>query len=195
MEKEIRSIPVDKLEIRQLENEPATLIGYAARFNTLSEEMWGFKEKISAGAFANSLGEGRNKLAYWNHNSDFPIASTDSGTLKLFEDEQGLRFEMTPIETSIGKDAVEAVRKGVCKGVSFGFRTIKDSWDFSDPNLAIRTLEEIELHEISPTPNPAYNATSISARSLREEFEKPKELDYQMKNLEYKMERLAKRYK
>jgi HK97 family phage prohead protease len=157
--------------------------------------MSGFKEIIKPGAFANSLGEGRSIKAFWNHNTDFPIASTDSGTLKLLEDEQGLRFEMTPIETSIGKDVIESVRKGVCKAVSFGFKKIKDSWDFSDPHLAIRTLEEVKLYEISPVPAGQYNSTSISVRSLREEFEKPKELDYQMKNLEYKMERLAKRYK
>jgi HK97 family phage prohead protease len=176
------------------------LIGYAARFDQLSQELWGFKEKIAKGAFANSIGEGRSIKALWNHNSDFPIGSTDSGTLTLVEDDIGLRFELSPIATSTGNDAIEAVRSGVVKGVSFGFRTIKDEWDFSDDTMAIRTLAEVELIEISPTPFPAYTATSISARSVEEVFkeakkqQEPLKKDYKTSNLRAKIDFLSKIY-
>ena len=47
MDREIRAIPAE-FRIQQAENEPLKIIGYAARFNELSEEMWGMrKEKNS----------------------------------------------------------------------------------------------------------------------------------------------------
>lgn len=201
--KEVRSITVSNLEIRT-EDGKTVLAGYAARFNTLSDGMW-FIEKIAPGAFAKTLGENNSIKALWNHNTDFPIASTDSGTLKLSEDDLGLRFEMSPINTSIGNDATEAVRSGVVKGVSFGFITKQDSWDWTDEENPTRTLIEVELLEISPTPFPAYAATSISARSTENVLiearkaaikpEIPPQNDYKMGNLRAKMDFLSKRYK
>jgi HK97 family phage prohead protease len=172
--KEIRYLDFKDFEIRAGEDGKKTLIGYAARFNSLSEKLWGFQEKIAPGAFSRSLGEGKDIGALWNHNSDLPIGSTGSGTLKLEEDDQGLRFELTPIETNAGKDAIIAVETKVVRGVSFGFITLKDEWDWQDDENAIRTLEEVDLIEISPTMFPAYKATSISARSTEEIFKEAK---------------------
>lgn len=168
---ERRLVELEDLEIRADEGQPVIVKGYAARFEKLSVPLWGFKEKIRAGAFAESLKSNRTIKALWNHNSDFPLGSTKNGTLTLAEDEKGLRFEFTPPDTSWGKDAIESIKRGDVDGVSFGFRVRKDEWDETDPKNIVRTLIDVDLIEISPTPFPAYPSTSASVRSFREVYE------------------------
>ncbi|EIQ76315.1 prohead protease, partial [Shigella flexneri 1235-66] len=50
------------------------------------------------------------------------LGRTRSGTLKLEEDETGLRFELTPPDPSTGRDVIELVKRGDISGMSFGFR-------------------------------------------------------------------------
>lgn len=167
---ERRFIALDELEIRA-EDGQAAIKGYAAVFEKLSEKMWGFREKIQAGAFASSLKSKRNIKALWNHNPDYPLGSTKNSTLTLEEDKKGLRFELVLPETSWGKDALESIKRGDTDGVSFGFRTKKDAWDESDEKNIVRTLVEVDLIEISPTPFPAYPQTNVGVRSLQDIFE------------------------
>ena len=165
---EIRSFEIEEMETR--EDGKPFISGYAAVFNRLSVPLWGFREKIAPGAFKNSLASGKNIFALWNHDSNHPVGSTGGGQLKLEEDEKGLRFELEPIDTTAGRDLSEMIRSGVVKGVSFGFRVIKQEWDEADPKNIIRTLVENDLFEVSPTPFPAYPQTSVSARSAEDVF-------------------------
>lgn len=165
MELEKRSFAVSDLEIRSDDDKPTILSGYAAVFEKLSIPLWGFREKIAKGAFEKSLTK-NNVRALWNHNPDFPLASTKGKTLELSEDERGLKFSIELPDNSWGKDAGIAVKRGDVEGVSFGFSVEKEEWDNTDPKNVIRTLKEVNLVEISPTPFPAYPATKVSARSL-----------------------------
>ncbi len=167
---ERRFIALEDLEIRADDNGTA-IKGYAAVFNRKSKEMWGFREQIAPGAFANSLKSNRNIKALWNHNPDYPLGSTKNSTLTLEEDAKGLRFDLVLPDTSWGKDAMESIRRGDTDGVSFGFRTKVDQWDESDPKNIVRTLVDVDLIEISPTPFPAYPQTSVGVRSFKEIFE------------------------
>lgn len=165
MKIERRNFPIEDMEVRSEEGKPTILRGYAAVFEKLSVPLYGFREKIRAGAFAQSL-EKNNIKALWNHNADFPLGSTKGGTLKLEEDEKGLRFELELPDNSWGRDAAIAVKRKDVDGVSFGFSVNKDEWDRSNEKEPIRTLVDVNLVEISPTPFPAYPATSVSARSV-----------------------------
>jgi len=162
---ERRNFPIEDMEVRSEEGKPTILRGYAAVFEKLSVPLFGFREKIRKGAFAKSL-EKNNIKALWNHNSDFPLGSTKGGTLKLEEDDKGLRFELELPDNSWGRDAEIAVRRKDVDGVSFGFNVNKDEWDRSNEKGPIRTLVDVNLIEISPTPFPAYPATSVNARSV-----------------------------
>ena len=169
MKKEIRSFVADELEIREEEGQPAKVSGYAAVFERLSLDM-GFREKISRGAFTKSI-ETRNIKALWNHDTSRPLANTKAGTLKLEENQKGLRFEMElDRESTWGKDAEIAIRRGDCDGVSFGFSVPEggDTWNNSDPSHPVRTLTEVDLFEVSPCTFPAYPQTSVSVRSAEE---------------------------
>ena len=166
---ERRVYEAENLEIREEENKPKKIVGYAAVFDKLSVPLWGFREKITKGAFKKSV-EGNKVKALWNHNSDYPLANQKRGTLFLEEDEKGLRFEMELPDNSWGRDAEVSIKRGDTDGVSFAFQTIKDEWDKSDEKNIIRTLIEAELHEISPTPFPAYPQTKVAVRTAEEVY-------------------------
>lgn len=152
------------LELRaKQDDEGATLAGYAAVFDSLSVEMWGFREKIAPGAFAASI-EGDDVRALWNHNTDYVLGRTKNGTLELREDETGLAFELTPPATQLARDLVASVQRGDVDQMSFGFAVLEDAWDIDENEQYVRTLRKVKLYEISPVTFPAYPATSVSAR-------------------------------
>ena len=73
------------------------LVGYAVRWNSLSEVIWDeFREQFAPGAFKDSLASGSDVRALYEHNYTQLLGRTKSGTLVLSEDDTGLRFELTP---------------------------------------------------------------------------------------------------
>lgn len=163
MEREIRSLRLEQVEVRS-DNGVTTLVGYAARFNVIADIYW-FREMIAPGAFTETLSDGHTVKGLWNHDTNLVLASTANGSLILAEDENGLRFELTPSNTTWGRDALESVKRGDVDGVSFGFFVSKEEWDWSDVDHPLRVLKQVDLFEISPTPFPAYATTNVSARS------------------------------
>ena len=56
---------------------------------------------------------------------------------------------------------------------SFGFEIVSEETEFRDDNSVHWTITEVRLHEVSVCTFPAYEATSVSARSAqRDELEK-----------------------
>jgi HK97 family phage prohead protease len=150
------------------EGETRKIKGYAAVFNAFAEIGDRFREKIAPGAFAESLSKDDIR-ALWSHNPDWIIGRNKNGSLKLQEDQHGLGFELELPDTTIGRDTFENVRSGLVTGVSFGFRVLKDSWERGQEGKPhIRTLELVELIEISPVAFPAYEQTHVAARSSEE---------------------------
>lgn len=162
---EFRSWNPEDAEVRSVDGDGMTFVGYAARFNSRSEYL-GFYETIQQGAFTRTL-KSRNEIkAFLNHNSDIVLGSTRAGTLKLEQDERGLKAEIRLPETSAGRDLAVSVARGDVSGMSFGFSVPKGGDKWSDDGQE-RTLTEIALHEVSPvTGFPAYTATSASVRAL-----------------------------
>ena len=143
-----------------------TIVGYAARFDVPSEPL-PFTERIAPGAFAKSLrSRSKDVRLYVNHNSDMVLASKRSGTLRLEEDEKGLRFEADLPDTTTARDLRELMRSGVVSTMSFGFTVARggDKWSADGSE---RTLTGINLHEVSVvTGFPAYPQTTAAVRSL-----------------------------
>lgn len=151
-------------EVRAEEGEDAepVLRGYAARFNSDSLDLGGFIEQIAPGTFADSLDSGEQIHAFWSHDPAMPLGSTRGGKLKLWEDEDGLAFELKG--KRLTEPQLDAVRDGDMK-MSFGFVTRKDAWDRT-AKPPKRTLMDVELHEVSLVAMPAYPETSAALRSL-----------------------------
>jgi len=152
-------------EIRA-EGDGNTFVGYAAVFNSDSEPL-PFIERIVPGAFGKSLRNRRNDIRmYVNHNSDMLLASKRSGTLRMIEDDYGLRVEADLPNTTAGNDMRELLRTGVVSKMSFGF-TVPRGGDRWSEDGRTRELREVALHEVSVvTGFPAYEATKAAVRSL-----------------------------
>ncbi|MGX5587128.1 phage major capsid protein [Bacillus thuringiensis] len=159
-----------------------TVSGYVNKTGQLSNVLGAtkrFVEKIAKGAFSRAIQSTSKDIDFLaEHKGDLILASTRNGSLRLTEDNQGLYMEATIASTSWGKDYYELINSGILRNMSFGFRTIKDSWRLLETNLYERTIEELELFEVSVVKNPAYSQSTIAARGidLVKEIEIPKEV-------------------
>lgn len=159
---EERTFPFGRIEVREDAGQ-TSVRGHAAPFNSLSVFLYGFREQIAPGAFADSLQNGDIR-ALWQHDAARVLGRTTAGTLKLWEDDQGLAFELNPPDTQDGRDAVTLIKRGDVNQMSFGFTTPMggDSWAEDDTGMPIRTLNKVNLLEISPVTWPAYPETGIT---------------------------------
>ena len=156
--------PSEAIELRA-EGDGMTFSGYAAVFNSRSDDLGGFTETIRPGAFDKTLGEKRAIKMFWNHNTDIPLGSTRAN-LTLAVDERGLLATAKLPDTTAGHDMATLVRDKIVDSMSFGFQTVKDSWS---EDLTKRELIEARLYEVSPVTGwPAYPKTSASVRELAE---------------------------
>ena len=155
------------LEVRAAEGGKRTLVGTATVFNQLSEVIgyWSpFREKIQPGAFQKSL-KTRDVVALYQHLSWAPIARMSAGSLLVSENATGLPYEITPIDTTWGRDAITVVETRVVTQMSIGIKVVTDFWQTIDKE-EIRTIVEAELYEISPVTWAAYTQTSINVRDI-----------------------------
>jgi HK97 family phage prohead protease len=146
-----------------------TLTGYAARFNEPSEPL-PFLERIAPGAFKRSLRAKNDIKLLWNHDSSMVLGSTRAGTLRLSEDELGLRVEADLPDTQAGRDAKVLINRRDVTGFSFGF-TVPPNGDTWNADGTERTLKSVRLLEVSTgVAFPAYPSTVDSAqvRSLED---------------------------
>jgi HK97 family phage prohead protease len=141
------------------------LSGYAAVFNSRSQDLGGFVEVIRPGAFARALD--MDVRALWNHDSNHVLGRTKNGTLRLREDEHGLYMEVDLPDTAMGRDVHEMVRRGDVDQMSFAFSVNKggEEWRKED-GQQVRELLDVALYDVSPVTYPAYEATTVSARAL-----------------------------
>jgi uncharacterized protein len=161
MKHETRNFEAD-FELRE-EGDGMTFVGYAAKFNSPSEDLGGFVETIEPGAFRKSLRSRNDVKLLVNHDTGRVLASSRSGTMKLYEDEIGLRVEASLPNTTDGRDMAELLRRGDLNKMSFGFSVQKDSWN---NEMTQRTLKSVRLFETSIVAFPAYAATEAMVRSL-----------------------------
>jgi len=173
---------VNDFEVRET-SDGMTLTGYAARFNQPSEDM-GFVERIAPGAFKLSLSSRNDIKLLWNHSSSDVLGSTRAGTLRLMEDEYGLRVEAVLPDTQAGRDAKVLIQRGDVTGFSFGF-TVPANGDSWNADGTERTLKSVRLLEVSAgVAFPAYPSTvgSAQVRSL-EEITMAADLDFELVDL------------
>lgn len=146
--------------------------GHAAVFNSLSDDLGGFREKIAPGAFTETI-KGGDVRALWNHDPNFVLARTKNGTLKLHEDERGLAMDAELPDTQYARDLIKLIDRGDVNQQSFGFRVLPEgqTWRMED-SVLVRTITNVELFDVSPVTYPAYPQTDVSMRSLAEEWRK-----------------------
>jgi HK97 family phage prohead protease len=147
---EIRRVTVNKFEMRDATMDATTgmhFTGYAAVFDSPSEPL-PFIERITPGAFAQSLASRNEIKMFVNHDTTRVLASKRAGTLRLSEDAYGLRVEADLPPTTDGKDLAILMQRGDVDSMSFGFSVPAggDSWSNDG---STRQLNEVRLHEVS----------------------------------------------
>lgn len=163
MKQERRTLQ-SEFRVEQREDGKKLIRGHAAVFNSETDLGW-FREKIAPGAFSESIGKD-DVRALFNHDENFILGRNKAGTLTMREDEQGLYVEIDPPDTQVARDLVTSIERGDISQMSFGFQTIKDSWE-TEENAAkdLRTLEKVKLWDVSPVTFPAYQETDVAVRS------------------------------
>lgn len=167
---ETRELVTEKIEFREAGNGIKTITGYAVKWDMKSHPMEDvelytrFTEQFKKGAFSDSLVQD-DQRALWSHDLSKILGRTKNGSLRLSEDDIGLRFELDLPNTTVGRDVYESVKRGDIDGVSFGFSMEAEEWDDKNKQEVIRTITKAKLFEISPVTFPAYPDSEVSARS------------------------------
>lgn len=166
MEKEVRNIG----EIRAVA-ESRNVDGYAMVFNSLSENLGGFRETIVPEAVDGVI-ERSDIMAVLNHDNSRGILARSrygNGSLSLEADEKGLRYYFDAPHTSLGDECLEYLRRGDITQSSFAFTVAEDSWAKQEDGTYIRTILKFDrLFDVSPVFTPAYAETSVKCRSFDE---------------------------
>lgn len=153
-------------ESENQESQPV-IAGYAALFNSPSEDLGGFTEIIKPGAFASAITRGDDVRALWNHDPNFVLGRTKSGTLTLSEDDKGLAISINPPDTQWANDLITSIQRGDVDQMSFGFICLQEDWS-GDLGSPVREVCDVALFDVSPVTYPAYQQTSVNVRSSQE---------------------------
>jgi len=173
--REERVFALDLIELRSGmdgTDDPKHLVGHAATFNSWSQDLGGFKERILPGAFSKTI-SAADIRGLFNHDPNYILGRTRSHTMTLAEDGSGLSFDILPPDNQTIRDLVlDPIARGDISQCSFSFQTVRDEW--REPKqrggLMERDLIEVRLFDISPVTFPAYLQTDVGLRSMAQEL-------------------------
>lgn len=168
--REFRLYELDEIRLVDPEGEAGGLPrirGHAAVFNTLSEDLGGFREIVAPGAFSDVI-RTDDVRALLNHDANLILGrnrAKPEPTLVLEEDATGLRMDIATPDTSYARDLVTSMRRGDVSQSSFQFSTLDDKWETRD-GMMVRTLLKVRrLWDVSPVTFPAYPEADSGVRT------------------------------
>ena len=150
------------------EEDKMILEGYALVFHNetlIGDEAYGFIEEIDSRALSDT--KMKDVPMKYNHMDSFLIiARTKNQSLSLTVDNIGLKVRAELLDTNTNQDIYKMVRSGLLDKMSFAFTVAEQVWN-REGKIPKRTITKIErLYDVSVVDTPAYDATSIYARSL-----------------------------
>ena len=165
--RQIRTVPTS-FETRE-DGGDLHIAGYFAVFGSNYEISAWESESIAPGAFAESLGGDVRALT--NHDSTLVLGRNTAGTLQLREDSHGLWGDILINPKDVdAMNLYERVKRGDVNQCSFGFQIGAEEADFKDDGSVHWTITRVDpLYEVSVCTFPAYEATSVNARSASRE--------------------------
>lgn len=167
---EVRADPME-------DGHAARIIGYGAVFNQRSDNLGGFREIIMPTAFDDVLDQDIRGL--FNHDSNYVLGRTASGTMKLSVDSVGFQYEIEPPDSQTIKDLVlTPMKRGDISQSSFTFIVAPDGdkWYEDEEGVIVREIHRVSrVFDIGPVAIPAYPDTTAASRNL-EQFKNEGEL-------------------
>jgi HK97 family phage prohead protease len=148
-----------------------TLEGYVAVFNTrarIKDRYGDFDEEILPGAFRASLAK-QTPVMQFEHGLDPRVGRVPIGTIQdISEDARGLHVRARLFDNATVEPVRQAIEGGAIKGMSFRFQVPDggDHWEHRHGEVDLRRIRETGISEGGPVVFPAYDATTVSVRSL-----------------------------
>lgn len=169
-----------KMETRMALLEPASeneenkqlVEGYAAVFNqrTLIWESewsgWKYMEVIDRNAFEGA--DMSDTVFKYNHGDiAMVLARASNNTLTMNTDDKGLRISADIIDTNNGTDVYKLIKRGDLNKMSFAFTVKSERTEVDKENkIYTRTITAFDkIYDVAVVDFPAYDGTSIQARS------------------------------
>lgn len=172
---------------RQEANSDELIIdGYFALYENETELWEGSFEIITKGAFDNTLNN--DIRALWNHNTQYVLGRNKSGTLELKADDKGLFGTIKLPNTQYARDLHELVIRGDVDQCSFGFNILSEDLEELASGGYRWRINDIDLHEVSVVTFPAYENTSVAARSKEVEQIQKRKIEEKRNALKKRME-------
>ena len=162
-----------EVEVRKHEDDETHVEGYAALFNSDSVLLpGGFIETLEPNAFTDVLEkETTDPVALFNHNPDYILGRRSSGTLRLYEDNKGLRYSIRM--PSSAARVIEAVQRRDVIGSSFAFTVSPNDETFErgEDGIPRRRIRRVSsLLDVAVVVSPAYPSTSAAVRMRAADF-------------------------
>lgn len=169
-----------KMEMRMALLEPANnddknkqlVEGYAAVFNQKAliwESEWSgwkYMEVIDRNAFN---GADMNDTVFKYNHGDVAmiLARASNNTLTMNTDDKGLRISADIIDTNNGTDVYKLIKRGDLNKMSFAFTVKSERTEVDKENkIYTRTITAFDkIYDVAVVDFPAYDGTSIQARS------------------------------
>lgn len=138
--------------------------GYFSVFNSDYEWWPGEREQVAPGAFSKTLGGDVRALI--DHETRLVLGRTTAGTLTLTEDEVGLYGVIKINERdSDAMNLYARVQRGDVSQCSFGFDIVDEEFIRNPDGSCLWIIREVILYEVSVVTFPAYQETSVEART------------------------------
>lgn len=178
MEKEMRSFD---FEVRAEENEEhgSTLTGRPIVYNATTD-LGFFFERIDQGALDNA--DLRDVKFLVNHDTGMiPLArsrrNNENSTMQMIIGSAGMdiRVDLDTENNAEARALYSSVKRGDLSGMSFMFTVDRAEWQDLDTDKPTRIIKGISrVFEVSAVTFPAYEQTSITARTAEEALERAK---------------------
>lgn len=147
--------------------------GRAIVYGAYSRNLGGFIERVQRGFVAQTLRDGADVLARYQHDSDMLLGRTSAGTLDLRDSDEGLDYDVPMPDTSYARDVTALAKRGDIRTSSFAFAVMPDGdeWGLTDQGTPLRTLLRGggALVDVAPVVSEAYADTTAGLRSLAEQ--------------------------
>lgn len=165
--REERVVHVDDLEARADDPKDPVITGHPLKYGQWSEDLGGFRERILPGAATKTIRESDIR-ALFNHDPNYVIGRTRSGTLELTDQVQGVAMRATPPQTAWAADLMTSMRRKDIDQMSFAFTSIRDEWrePKREGDLYERDIAELRMYDVSVVTFPAYVQTDAQVRSV-----------------------------
>ena len=140
-----------------------TWIGYS------DDDPWGFYEEVAPGAFDEDLRADVDVVCVYNHDLNYMLGRTASGTLRLSSGTDGLTAVNDLPDTTVGRDLGVLVARRDVSGMSFSFipKPGGEHWTVAPDGRDKRTLTNCSIFDVAPCVLPAYTDTTADVRAIQ----------------------------